>query len=134
MLKVTALKRQNNQAMSPKARSRRKNFERQTKFRCFLALNLNGTAYFWGNIIIYRLLGRYKGYELSANRSANKQKQSVKTTFTQACYLTRWQLRPVYKVRKRSQISNMDKRFKLKPYWRRALFAPDRCKRSFVCL
>ena len=78
VLKVTALKRQNNQAMSPKARSPRKNFERQTKFRCFLALNLNGTSYFWGNIIIYRLLGRYKGYEPNADRSANKQKQPAK--------------------------------------------------------
>lgn len=134
MLKATALKRQNNQAMSPKIRSPRKNSERQTKFRRFLALNLNDTSYFWGNIITYRLLGRYKGYEPSADRSANKQKQSVKTTFNQACYVTRWQLRPVYKVRKRSQISNLDKSFKPKPYGRRTLFALDMCRCSFVCL
>jgi len=134
LLKAITLKRQNNQAMSPKIRSPRKNSERQTKFRRFLALNLNGTSHFWGNIIAYRLLERYKGYEPSADRSANKQKQLVKTTFNQACYVTRWQLRPVYKVRKRSQNSNMDKRFKPKHYGRWTLFALDMCKRSFVCL
>jgi len=46
LLKAITLKRQNNQAMSPKTRSPRKNSERQTKFRCFLALNLNGTLHF----------------------------------------------------------------------------------------
>jgi len=64
--------------MSPKTRSHRKTSERQTKFRCFLALNLSDTSHFWGNIITYRLLGRYKGYEPSADRSATKQKQLAK--------------------------------------------------------
>jgi hypothetical protein len=78
VFKATALKRQNNQAISPKIRSPRKNSERQTKFRRFLALNLNDTSYFWGNIITYRLLRRYKSYEPSADRNADKQKQQTK--------------------------------------------------------
>jgi len=56
----------------------KKTSERQTKFRCFLALSLNDISHFWGNIITYRLLGRYKGYEPNADRSANKQKQPAK--------------------------------------------------------
>jgi hypothetical protein len=79
-----------NKATSPKIRSPRKNSGRQTKFRHFLALNQNDTSYFWGNIITCQLLGRYKGYEPSADRSVNKEIQSVKTTFNQACYVIRW--------------------------------------------